>query len=221
MAQPSPNTVTHHPGRIRPHRKLKNIIIKDGLRERTAVVISSTALRSPGLNIPEEVAVETGAFDLWRHMQESNSLLKKLMTCKHVVVTDRNGVFHFNKDRGDRFDCYSRPFEGGPESNPGRYGVMSGYKKILIASIVKEVLVEAIKPSVDQSNSDVFIGIDKGICAELRRWARHFERGFPSDSKNFPENYLESDEKYHPLDHLFQEELEDKQHDVDEKEYKG
>ena len=191
-------------------------VIKDGLRERTAVVVSSAALRSHGLNIPEEVAVETAAFDLWQHMH-SNSVLKKLMLCKHVLVTDHDGVFHINTGRGDRFDYYSRPFEGGPESNPGRYGKMSGYEKILIASIVKEMLVEAMNPSYNPSNSDLFKGIDKGVCAGLRLWSRHFECGFPSNSKNFPKNYLENVEELHPFDHLFPEKLEDKPHDGEEK----
>ena len=83
------------------------------------------------------------------------------------------------------------PFGGGLGSlNPGRYGKMSGYEKILIASIVKEMLVEAMNPSYNPSNSDLFKGIDKGVCAGLRLWSRHFECGFPSDSKNFPKNYI-------------------------------
>lgn len=176
------------------------------------MIVSAADLRAQGLNIPEEVAVETAACDLWRHM-ESNSLLKELMTFKHVLVRDHDGVFHFNKDRGDRFDYYSRPFEGGPESNPGRYGVMSGYGKILITSIVTAMLRWSPTGS-SSSESDAFSGIPEGICSALRLWAKHFEIGF--SSREFLEyiGFLNPDfiglkRPSQPFDHLWPDEKPD------------
>jgi hypothetical protein len=114
------------------------------LAKRIAVIIPAAALRSEGLNIPENRAIETAAYDLARHAQ-SDTVFKQLMKCQHVIVRDFDGVFHFNKNETKRFDYYFRPFEGGPEFNPSLYGTMSGYEKILITSIVKEMLASIVK----------------------------------------------------------------------------
>jgi hypothetical protein len=168
------------------------------LKERTAVVVSTGALRSLGLDIPGLKSLETTAFDLVRHV-EPGSILQKLLDCRHVFIFEDNWVCYFDKTIKNRCDYYIRPYEVRPEFVPSQFGRMSGYGKILIASIIKEML-----PKVDKlgsfSMSNLHSGIPEGIRLALSLWAKHFDEGFSV----YPvDGYLKDEEEPHPFDHLF------------------
>jgi hypothetical protein len=189
----------------------------DDLCERTVVVVSVAALRAHGLNIREIGPIETVGYDLVRQIQPG-TILHKLMKCAHVLVRDTDGVFYFDKNEPKRFERFFLQFDGGPRYNFKYFGVMSGYEKILLASIVKE-LAKGVGEFVDRQqqtkepkeetvqvpiNSAIRKGIQRGIRSGIRRWWKHFDNGFPSGDQGFPYNYL-LDENLHPFDHLFQE----------------
>lgn len=174
-------------------------IEESDLYDKTIVVISATNLRSVGLNIRSNVAVETAAYDLWTCAQ-SSSFLKKLMECQHVLVRDFDGIFHFNKSDKSHFDVYFRPFEPRPEYNPSKYGKMSGYEKIIIASIAKEMIQE-IAVGLHTSRIEC---IPNAIGSGLKLLARQFGVGFGS-SAEFPRRYFTEKGQTvpHPFDGIF------------------
>ena len=91
------------------------------------------------------------------------------MKCGHVLVRDTDGVFYFDKHEPKRFERFFLPFDGGPRYNAKQFGIMSGYEKILIASIVKELakeIVELPKDIVQQPTNNV---MSKGIQNGIRR----------------------------------------------------
>jgi hypothetical protein len=176
------------------------------LQERTAVIVSAAQLRSEGHNIPQTLALETRASDLWN--ERDKRPLKDLMECRYVLVHDLGDVFYFdNSEKQDgqrkpgKFGLYFRPYVGRPENNPDRHGKMSGFVKILIVTIVKNILGTS----------------DRGICEGLKLWEEHFNHGFVYEHYN-SEYYLKKYEQYkvgwsnslfkekrwHPFDRLFE-----------------
>jgi hypothetical protein len=131
--------------KIAESRVLEAINGNPELQERTAVIVSAAQLRSEGHNIPQTLALETRASDLWN--ERDKRPLKDLMECRYVLVHDLGDVFYFDnleKQDGQRkqgkFGLYFRPYVGRPENNPDRYGKISGFVKILIVTIVKNIL---------------------------------------------------------------------------------
>lgn len=187
--------------------------------KRTVVVISTASLRFAGLNIPEDRAVETCAY-AFAHYMQSDNLLQKLMESRHLIICDDGGAFHFDnseqKGKRGKLDFYFQQFEALPVLNPGKYGIMSGYRGILIAAIVQKALLDKHgELQSDLATKDPFQRISDGIRAGLRLWARHFEKGF--SHYNFPDAYSPSNrEAYacckdpHPFDHLFPSTYHDK-----------
>jgi hypothetical protein len=175
----------------------------DTLLERTVVVISAAALRSHGANIRDSGALETIAYDL-AHYATSQDILPKLMKCQHVLVRFRvGGVTHFCKAKPDKFSYYFLPSSVGPESKPNQYGVMAGYTKILIASIVREMF-----PSL-RSDKDIFDEnaivekLPEGLRKGLKFASKHFKSGFAPIG--FHSKYLDSNDKSepYPFEELF------------------
>jgi ATPase family associated with various cellular activities (AAA) len=171
------------------------------LVDRTLVVISAASLRAGGLYVREQAAQETIARELARKFVKTK--IQDLNECPHIVVRfDYDSVFHYdtrkkyceNDTVEGCFDNYLRPFEGGPQTNPGRYGTMAGYGKILVASVVEE-MAEGIK------TGKPFDRLGKGICDGLRRGAAHFRNGFAA--KGFEDNYLTKGEEPTPFENLF------------------
>jgi ATPase family associated with various cellular activities (AAA) len=184
---------------------LWNTIKKSGeLLQRTLVIISAASLRSGRLYVREQAAQETIAFELAVKFQNPN--IQDLINCGHIVVRfDYDSAFHFEKGKVT-FDNYLRPFEGGPQTNPGRYGTMSGYGKILAASIIKEMadsILESSKPSAlfKLTHCQPFGRLDKAICDGLRRGAAHFINRFAA--KGFETDYLTKGKEPTPFVDLF------------------
>jgi hypothetical protein len=197
---------------------------KPKLQKLTAVIISTARLRSEGHNVPSTLALETQAKDLWN--ERDRSPLKNLMACRHVIVHDPEGVFHFDnsekqdeqRDKLSNFGLYCRPFIGQPEDNPHRYGGMSGYVKILIATIVKNILTPREDATGSSTETKIsFDSIGEGICEGLKLWEKHFKHGFVYEQYNSeydPEEYepykedwpksLFKKKSWHPFDRLFE-----------------
>jgi len=183
--------------------QLWNMVKKNKqLVDRTLVVISAASLRAGELYVREQAAQETIALELARKFEKPE--IQDLNTCPHIVVRfDYDSVFHYDtrkkycaNDTGQGcFDNYLRPFEGGPQTNPGRYGTMSGYGKILVASVVQEMAKEI-------KTGDPFGRLGKGICDGLRRGAAHFRNGFAA-AKGFETAYLEEGSEPTPFEDLF------------------
>lgn len=68
------------------------------------------------------------------------------MGCRYVLVHDQGDIFYFKNTLETNtqsaipstFRLYFYPYFGQLVNNPGRYGEMAGYVKILIAAIVKK-----------------------------------------------------------------------------------
>jgi hypothetical protein len=172
--------------------------------EQTVVVVSSSDLRSEGLNLPEEVPLEMGACAYIENMQH-DTVLKRLMVCQHVIICSDSGIFHFDKDKinnKDRFDYYFRPYEFRARFNVATYGAMSGYRRIIMASIVNDIIAQ-YKACALNTMSKVFNRIPYGIRLGLKLCERHFRVGFSKSLHTYcvaPK----SEEGEHPFDHLFQ-----------------
>jgi hypothetical protein len=162
--------------KIAESRVLEAINGNPELQERTAVIVSAAQLRSEGHNIPQTLALETRASDLWNERDERP--LKDLMECRYVLVHDLGDVFYFdNSEKQDgqrkpgKFGLYFRPYVGWPENNPDRYGKMSGFVKILIVTIVKNILSTSEQSTGSSTGTRIsFDDIGEGICEGLKLW---------------------------------------------------
>ena len=199
---------------------LKAISGDPGLKSKTIAIVSGAQLRSEGHNVPSTLALETRARDLWN--ERAQRPLKDLMGCRYVLVHDQGDVFYFQNTPEtipSKFGLYFYPYFGQQVNNPGRYGEMAGYVKILIAAIVKKTFFvneqDLLSPKGEGPTGEGIGPIGEGICAGLKLWEKHFEGGFqlfdaklkdvPAEKKLKEIKGKFRDKTWHPFDRLFDE----------------
>jgi hypothetical protein len=113
---------------------------------------------------------------------------------------------------------YIWPYVGRPDNNPDRYGKMSGFVKILITTIVKNMLSTSEQSTGSSIGTKIsFDSTGEGICEGLKLWEKHFKHGFVYEQYNseyYPKEYeqykvgwpfsLFKEKRWHPFDQLFE-----------------
>jgi hypothetical protein len=152
----------------------------DKYRARTIAVIKYGCLSRAGLRINEDSSVEQLIEDCVA--QERHPILLRLKRCRHVVVTFRDAVLHWDTDKPGFVKYHYCPNLIDEQIQP-HYGRMAGNTIILVASIVRSLL----SPPTDSAPAPID-NVDRGVRLGTVLGAHHYRRGFTG-----PDFYEETD----------------------------
>lgn len=144
---------------------------REDWRNRTIAVVKVECLRQAGANIAEGISLEHESEKFLKSIEQIECLAK-LATVRHLVVHfHRQGVLHYDRERGLQTSCYFCPFVN-DDPDQRKYGTMVGYTSILVAAIVRGIAWSL------HNGRNVSEGLIDGIKQGVVLDKRHYQNGY-------------------------------------------
>ena len=162
--------------------------------DRIIAVVKVECLRQAGMNLPEGISLEKESQNFLDSIKNVPALAE-LAKVRHMLVHfHRQGVLHYDREKGLRNSCYFCPdIKEDPDQTAG--GRMAGYTSILVAALVRGLAWRMAHQMQETGISHraigdgILDGLKQGVVLNHRHHLNGYARQDFHKSKANPEPY--------------------------------